>query len=203
MTQSDRSGRRLPHTGRPPRRVRLRRTIVAVVVLATVGLISIAAAYGWRLAGRHHTVTDRCQVIGQTTGVTYTMDPDQLLNASIIADLAMRRGLPQQAVIVALATTLQESKLRNLDYGDRDSLGLFQQRPSQGWGTPAQVQDPSYAAGKFFDHLVTVPNWESGRLTEVAQAVQRSGAPAAYAKWEPTAQAVADSLVGPTGLACG
>src|SRR3712207_3574887 len=79
---------------------------------------------------------------------------------------------------------MQESRLRNLDYGDRDSLGLFQQRPSQGWGTPGQVQDPVYAAGTFYDHLVTVPGWDSGRLTDVAQAVQRSGFPEAYQKHE-------------------
>jgi hypothetical protein len=198
MTRSDRSGRRLRRTHRPPRRVRLRRTIVAVVVLATVGLISIAAAYGWRLAGRHHAVSDRCQVSGQTTGVTYTMDPDQLLNASIIADLAMRRGLPQQAVIVALATTLQESKLRNLDYGDRDSLGLFQQRPSSGWGTAAQVQDPVYAANKFFDHLIQVPGWEIGDLTTVADTVQRSAFPLAYRRWEDMATTVVAALAAGT-----
>ena len=64
--------------------------------------------------------------------------------------------------MIALATAQQESRLRNLDYGDRDSLGLFQQRPSQGWGTEAQVQDPAYAAGKFYDWLVTVPGWETG-----------------------------------------
>ena len=78
--------------------------------------------------------------------------------------------------MIALATAQQESRLRNLDYGDRDSLGLFQQRPSQGWGTEAQVQDPVYAAGKFYDGLVKVPDWETGRLTEIAQAVQRSAA---------------------------
>jgi hypothetical protein len=90
--------------------------------------------------------------------------------------------------------------LRNLSYGDRDSLGLFQQRPSQGWGTEAQVQDPGYAAGKFFDHLVLVPGWETGRLTDVAQAVQRSGFPEAYQQWEPVATELAAVLVAkPTG----
>ena len=82
---------------------------------------------------------------------------------------AASRGLPDRAVVIALATAQQESRLRNLDYGDRDSLGLFQQRPSSGWGTAAQVQDPEYAAGKFFDRLVRVPGWETGRLTEVAR----------------------------------
>jgi hypothetical protein len=106
--------------------------------------------------------------------------------------------------VIALATAQQESRLRNLDYGDRDSLGLFQQRPSQGWGTPEQVQDPVYAAGKFFDHLVKVPGWETGRLTEVSQAVQRSGFPEAYQQWEPLASALAGALLAtsPTPLSC-
>jgi hypothetical protein len=92
------------------------------------------------------------------------------------------------------ATAQQESRLRNLDHGDRDSLGLFQQRPSQGWGSEVQVQDPVYAAGKFFDHLVRVRGWETGRLTEVAQRVQRSGFPEAYQQWEPMATQLADAL---------
>jgi hypothetical protein len=198
MTRSDRSGTRLRHNRLPPRRVRLRRTIVAVVVLGTIGVISVAAAYGWRLAGRHHAVADRCQVIGETTGVSYTMDPEQLLNASIIADLAMRRALPQQAVIVALATTLQESKLRNLDYGDRDSVGLFQQRPSQGWGPKDKLLDPVYASGKFYDALLKVQGWQSLPVAAAAQAVQRSGFPDAYASWQQRATAMAAALTGST-----
>ena len=114
--------------------------------------------------------------------------------------MAHDRGLPERAVVIALATAQQESRLRNLDYGDRDSLGLFQQRPSQGWGTEGQVQDPAYAAGKFYDHLVQVPGWDTGRLTDVAQAVQRSGFPEAYQQWEPMATELAAVLVAkPTG----
>jgi len=97
-------------------------------------------------------------------------------------------------VALALATAMQESRLRNLDYGDRDSLGLFQQRPSQGWGTPAQVQDPVYAAGKFFDHLVRVPDWQTGQLTLVADAVQRSAFPLAYGRWSTFAESWAPAL---------
>lgn len=84
--------------------------------------------------------------------------------------------------------------MRNLDHGDRDSLGLFQQRPSQGWGTPEQVQDPVYAAGRFYDHLVEVPGWETGRLTEVAQSVQRSGFPELYQQHEVMAQELTAAL---------
>ena len=135
-------------------------------------------------------------------GSPYTLSGEQVANAETIADVAHQRGLPDRAVVIALATAVQESRLRNLPYGDRDSLGLFQQRPSQGWGTPAQVQDPAYAAGKFFDHLVTVPGWQTARLTDAAQAVQRSAFGNAYQRWEPTAQAIATSLTGPGELAC-
>ena len=89
-----------------------------------------------------------------------TLTAEQVTNAATIAQVARDRGLPDRAIVIALATAQQESRLRNLDYGDRDSLGLFQQRPSQGWGTEAQVQDPVYAAGKFYDGLVKVPDWE-------------------------------------------
>ena len=124
-----------------------------------------------------------------------TLTKEQVQNARTIAAVAQERGLPERAVVIALATAQQESRLRNLDYGDRDSLGLFQQRPSQGWGTEAQVQDPVYAAGKFYDGLVEVPGWETGRLTEIAQSVQRSGFPEAYEQWSEMAQAWAPAIL--------
>jgi hypothetical protein len=141
-------------------------------------------------------VSELCPV----SGSSLTLSPEQVTNAVTIAGVAHDRGLPERAVVIALATAQQESRLRNLSYGDRDSLGLFQQRPSQGWGTEAQVQDPVYAAGKFFDHLVLVSGWETGRLTDVAQAVQRSGFPEAYQQWEPMATELAAVLASkPTG----
>jgi len=146
----------------------------------------------------HHTVADSCQVVGQTTGTVYALDPNQLLNASIITDVAMRRELPEQAVIVALATAQQESKLKNLDYGDADSIGLFQQRPSQGWGTQEQILDPVYASGKFFDALVKVRNWQGLTVAAAAQAVQRSAFPDAYASWQPLGTALGAALTGLT-----
>jgi hypothetical protein len=135
-------------------------------------------------------------VPGQCTiaGSSITLTTEQVANARTIADVARGRGLPDRAVVIALATAQQESRLRNLDYGDRDSLGLFQQRPSSGWGTEAQVQDPVYAANKFFDHLVQVPGWETGRLTDISQSVQLSGFPNAYARWEDMATTVAAAL---------
>ena len=114
---------------------------------------------------------------------------EQLRNAAIIVGVGKGMGMPPRAWVIAVATALQESALVNLDYGDRDSLGLFQQRPSQGWGTPEQIMDPRYSAAKFyaaFTEQVVVPNpgWERGSLTRLAQIVQRSGFPEAYAKWE-------------------
>jgi hypothetical protein len=103
-----------------------------------------------------------------------TLTQEQVDNARTIARVGRERGVPERAVVIALATAMQESSLRNLDHGDRDSLGLFQQRPSQGWGTPAQVQDPVYAAGIFYDRLLEVPEWHTMRVTDAAQTVQRS-----------------------------
>lgn len=120
----------------------------------------------------------------------------QLQHAATISAVGIARDLPLRARVIAIATALQESTLRNLDHGDRDSVGLFQQRPSQGWGTVAQIMDPVYAAGKFYDELVTVPNWRTAPLTEVAQAVQRSAFPDAYAKWEDEATVLATAFAG-------
>lgn len=129
---------------------------------------------------------------------------DQAANAATIAAVGKRLGLPDHAVTVALATALQESKLRNLDYGDRDSLGLFQQRPSQGWGTRAQVQDPVRSSRAFYTHLTHIPGWQALPVTVAAQRVQHSAAPDAYAQWESAARELAKALTGevPAGFAC-
>ena len=100
---------------------------------------------------------------------------------AVIAAVAQRRGLPPRAVTIALATAIQESKLRNITYGDRDSVGLFQQRPSQGWGNREQILDPAYAANRFYDALVRIEGYEDMRITEIAQRVQRSAEPKASA----------------------
>ena len=140
--------------------------------------------------------TERAPMPGACTlpGSSVTVSAEQVANAATIAEVGWDRGLPDRAVVIALATAMQESTLRNLDYGDRDSLGLFQQRPSQGWGTPEQVQDPVYAAGQFYDRLVRIPDWETGRLTNVAQAVQISGHPELYQKWQGFAQELTTML---------
>ncbi|MCU1595751.1 MAG: hypothetical protein JWO12_3143 [Frankiales bacterium] len=122
--------------------------------------------------------------------------PEQGLNAATIAAVGKRLGLPSHAVTVALATAFQESKLRNLDYGDRDSLGLFQQRPSQGWGPPAVIRTPRLSAASFYRHLTRIPGWQALPVTVAAQKVQHSGAPAAYAQWEEPSRELASALTG-------
>ncbi|MGQ4352880.1 C40 family peptidase [Streptomyces drozdowiczii] len=118
-------------------------------------------------------------------------DPaDQVPNAKTIQATGVAMNIPARGQVVALATALQESGLRNLTYGDRDSLGLFQQRPSQGWGTANQILDPVHASTKFYEGLTKVSGWQSLSVTQAAQAVQRSGFPGAYAKWEPLATAL-------------
>ena len=124
------------------------------------------------------------------------LSPTQAQNAALIAAVTIRRELPARAATIGIATALQESRLVNIDYGDRDSIGLFQQRPSQGWGTVEQIMDPVYATGKFFDHLVKVEGYEDMEITAAAQAVQRSGFPEAYAQHEPRARAFASALTG-------
>ncbi|MFL6053788.1 MAG: hypothetical protein ACJ72W_12870 [Actinoallomurus sp.] len=104
--------------------------------------------------------------------------------------------MPDHAVTVALATAMQESRLKDLPGGDRDSAGLFQQRPSQGWGTHAQIVDPVHAATAFYQRLKTLPGWKQLSVTEAAQDVQHSATPDAYAQWEPQARAIASALTG-------
>jgi hypothetical protein len=119
--------------------------------------------------------------------------------AKIIDDVAVRRGLPGQATLVALMTALQESQLQNLNYGDRDSVGLFQQRPSAGWGSVTQILDPHYAAEAFFGGvappsppgLVDITGWPSMSYNDAAQAVQVSGFPDAYGQHEQEAKDIA------------
>ncbi len=119
------------------------------------------------------------------------LDSTQITDAQIIYNVAAGMNLPLDAAIIAIATAMQESGLRNLPSGDRDSLGLFQQRPSQGWGTPAQLMNPVYAATAFYTALVRVPHWQSIPLAVAAQDVQHSGYPGAYAHWQPLATALA------------
>jgi hypothetical protein len=125
-----------------------------------------------------------------------TLELPQAANASTIAAVATSRGLPERALAIALATSMQESGLQNLDHGDRDSMGLFQQRPSQGWGTAAQIMDPVHASNEFFNVLVKIKGYTRLPLTVAAQQVQKSGFPQAYAKHEADATLLASALGG-------
>ncbi|WP_217996503.1 hypothetical protein [Piscicoccus intestinalis] len=159
--------------------------------------MALALVVGGALLARLAPVVlpERCAITGDGAA-SVRLTPEQAANAATIAAVSVERGLPTRAAVIGIATAMQESKLRNLDHGDRDSLGLFQQRPSQGWGTQAQVQDPHYASERFYDHLVKVSDWRQRPLTDVAQDVQRSGFPRAYAKHEPDATLLAQAFAG-------
>ena len=139
-----------------------------------------------------------------STGSDLDLDAVQLQHASTINAVGLARGVPDQARVIALATAFTESGMRNLDHGDLDSVGLFQQRPSQGWGKVAQIMDPVYAAGRFYDALLKVHGWQDMSVTQAAQAVQYSAFPDAYAAWESTARTLATELSGTVmpSLAC-
>jgi hypothetical protein len=132
------------------------------------------------------------------------LELDQAHYASIIVGLSVKRGLPPRAASIALATAYQETGIRNLNYGDRDSVGLFQQRPSQGWGSAKELLDPYYSTGKFYDALVKIDDWQNADITEVAQKIQRSSYPDAYRDHEADARVLASVMTGhsPAGLSC-
>lgn len=135
---------------------------------------------------------------------SYRLALDQSQNAALISVVAVRRGMPARAASIGLATALQESKLRNIDYGDLDSVGLFQQRPSQDWGTVEQIMDPLYSTNAFYDVLAKVPDYVHMPINDAAQIVQRSGYPHAYAQHETLSRAFASAMTGqtPQGLNC-
>ncbi len=163
-------------------------------ITVTVVVVAALAAVVIRLAGDRLVIREACVAKANDTETRISLE--QAEHASTIAAVAARRGLPARAATIALATAFQESGLRNLDYGDRDSLGLFQQRPSQGWGTQAQVQDPVYAANKFYDALIKIDDYRTGDINDVAQRVQRSGHPNGYRKHESRARVLASALMG-------
>jgi hypothetical protein len=204
MTVSDLRAR--PRTGpavhrrsgsRRPRRWFI--VAVGALVAGTTAAVAVAVS-----GGHSSTPLPACTVTSPVTKDVYALSPDQAQDAAIIAAVAFHRNLPDHAVTVALAAALQESKLQNLPFGDRDSVGLFQQRPSEGWGTRAQLLDPIYAATAFYGGLTKVAGWQTMAVTEAAQAVQHSGAPTAYAAWEDEARAMAVALTGeePAGFSC-
>jgi hypothetical protein len=167
-------------------------------VLAVAG----GAWVWWR--GSIGTLSLRAHCTVTALGRSAEVSPEQAGNAAIIAAVAVNRDLPGRAASIGIATAMQESKLVNLPGGDRDSLGLFQQRPSQGWGTPQQIRDPVYATNAFYDVLVKIEGYQNLPITKAAQTVQRSAFPSAYAAHEPEARILASALTGysPAGLSC-
>ncbi|GAA4964035.1 heavy metal transporter [Yinghuangia aomiensis] len=176
-----------------------------IALLVVLGLFAAVAVVVVKMLPGGGTPSDECTVPDASgASDTLSFDPEQAANAATIAAVGQARGLPDRAIEIALATSMQESKLFNISYGDADSLGLFQQRPSMGWGTQAQLQDPVYASGKFYDALVKVPNYTDLPLTQAAQKVQRSAYPDAYARHENKAVSLTAALTGraPATLSC-
>jgi hypothetical protein len=164
-----------------------------LLFLAVVAVVAIVTVAVWRGTG---PLPDPPGCTATVAGRTVELAPDQAENATLIAAIGVRRGLPARAVSIALATAYQESKIRNLTHGDRDSVGIFQQRPSQGWGTVAQISNEYYAINKFYDALEKIHGFERMRITEAAQKVQRSAYPEAYEPHAPDARALASALTG-------
>ena len=175
--------------------MRLRWVLLAGLALAVVLVATV-------VRDREPMRSEYCVAeVGKTRA---QIDIEQARWTTLMAAISQRRGLPPRATTIAIATAFQESKIHNIDYGDRDSVGLFQQRPSQGWGTREQILNPRYSIGKFYDGLVKVRAYSSMSITEAAQRVQRSAFPGAYAKHEDYARALASSLRGysPAAFSC-
>jgi hypothetical protein len=135
-----------------------------------------------------------CQAGSGTS--TVSLDTEQANVAATIAGVAAREHLPRHAVTIAYATAMQESHLHNLDYGDLDSVGVFQQRPSEGWGTTSQLENPVYATTKFFSALVQVRGYLQMPVDQAAQAVQRSADGSAYSQYDLMASALTSAFTG-------
>jgi hypothetical protein len=178
-----------------------RRTAAALVGAAVVGVVGVTGYFALHHVGPLVPAADcTATVQGRTVDLTH----EQAENAALIAAISVERGMPARAASIALATAYQESKLYNVEQGDRDSVGLFQQRPSQGWGSRKQLLNPVFAANAFYDALAKVDGYETMRITVAAQEVQRSGYPEAYAEHEADARVLASALTGqsPHAFSC-
>jgi hypothetical protein len=166
------------------------------VVLAVLAVLLGGLAYaGFRIYQRVSSalIVPGCQA--GTGANALPLDPDQAPIAATLAGVTARMGLPLRALEIGYATALQESKLSNPTYGDRDSVGVFQQRPSEGWGTATQLEDPEYASTAFFSALSKVPHYQNLPIDKAAQDVQHSADGSAYAQWDDTAEFLATSYV--------
>jgi murein DD-endopeptidase MepM/ murein hydrolase activator NlpD len=200
-------------TGRP-RRARLLVALTVAIAVLCCGGVAIALLMGGldRESDSDLAGSFGC---GQRGPVAADADlpragrlsDEQMRNAAIIINVGADLKVSPRGWVIAIAAALQESVLTNLPHlgadNDHDSVGLFQQRPSQGWGTPSQLQDPAYASRKFYERLLKVAGWESSALTDAAQAVQRSAYPDAYAKHEPLATQIVNLLADGAARAAG
>ena len=172
--------------------------------LLLLGLALVVGIGGWWgvRAALDSFATMECRVTASEQ--TFDWAPDQASNTAVITAIALRRGMVPRAATIAIATAIQESKVRNITYGDRDSVGLFQQRPSQGWGTVEQIMNPEYSSNAFYDALEKVSGWENADIATAAQEVQRSADGRAYAAHEAKARVTASVLSGhsPAGIGC-
>jgi len=180
---------RTTSAGQPPayhyHRPSWRRPLIVLTVIVVLLAVAGYAAY----TAYQRFVVQVLTVPGCQAGTgdnAIALDFEQAANAATIAGVAVHQQLPGRALTVAYATAFQESKLENLSYGDRDSVGIFQQRPSEGWGTAAQLQDPAFAARAFFRELVKVPNYAKIPVYEAAQSVQKSAYGYAYQQYAQT-----------------
>jgi len=189
---------------------RPRKVVVIVAIVATLALLCCGGSVSALLLGQFGQDKNDNLYSSAGCGSGGVVDPGgklprlsrygptQIKNAAVIIKTGSDLGLPPRAWVIAIATAMQESRLTNLgnlgNRNDHDSLGLFQQRPSAGWGTPAQVTDPVYASTKFYTKLKSVNGWEKMSLTQAAQRVQVSAYPDAYAKHEALATQIVNML---------
>lgn len=174
--------------------------LVLVTVLIAAAGAGVASVLGLGDAGGNSTLCGTGSAgVGTDLGDGEKLTAEQIADARTIYQVGVQMGIPAYGEQIAIATAIQESRLQNLDYGDRDSLGLFQQRPSQGWGTPAELTDPVYSSTKFYQALEDVANWQNLALTVAAQDVQQSAYPDAYAPWQTVAGQLVATFAGTTG----
>ncbi|MEU1841011.1 hypothetical protein [Micromonospora chersina] len=164
----------------------LRKSVLGIAGLALTGGVFAGPIAAHAAEPVHSSKPVAVAVQGAQSKID--LNDEQLANAKAIIAATKKAGLPERAAVISIATSLQESKLENLghlgDANDHDSLGLFQQRPSSGWGTPEQITNPEYSTLAFLKGLKQVDGWQDMPLTEAAQTVQVSAYPDAYAQWE-------------------
>lgn len=175
-----------------------------MIAAALIIVVAGAVVVGGRTTSTTKRSASRQPCLVRISSTAYRLAGDQAANATTVAAVGKRLGLADHAVTIALAAALQESGLHNVRHGDRDSLGLFQQRPSQGWGTPEAILTPRLAAARFYERLAMVTGWRTLSVSAAAQRVQRSAAPNAYADWELEARDLAQAMTGESaaGLTC-